>query len=234
MKKNISIILSCLILVILGVFIFNRYEKKQDMESKKEGNIKENIDVASIPEEFKNMNLIVSTSISDKVLPEDFSVLVSHSDSVVKGEVNKVEYETIDGNAWTKMDFKVSEDYKGNLKSGDLIIVYFMGGYIKLDEHIKFYDDAFRFESVAKNDISNTILKEIVDGETEFVKNGESLILCLVKGRDVFPKGAYERIDVAGMLKQDGNSYKQKYGEIEEKYSINTSELNNIKKLASK
>ncbi len=231
MKKYISIILSCLIIAVLGYFIFSNNKEQQALDQKKED---KNVNISNIPEEFKGKNIIVSTSISDKVLQEDFKVMVNHSDSVVKGTVNKLNYETIDGNAWTKMEFKVEEDYKGNLKPEDIIYVYYMGGYIKLKEHIEFYDDAFRFESVSQNDISNTVIKEIVDGETDFIKKGESLVLCLVKARSVFPKGSYERIDVSGMLKQDGNSYIQKYGEVEDKYSIKANELTNIKKIAAK
>ena len=203
MKKKI-IGISIIVVLIIGVITINLLPKgKQKVE-----NVLDNLD---------GKNIIVSTGISDKYYKEDFSNLVKVSDAVVKGKVKKVEYTIVDGNAWTKLTFNVNDIFKGDIKSGEDIDIYYKGGYISLEDHIKYHDDAFRFENLSKNEKMNTVIKETLDGEVEFVQNNEELILCLLKTRDYmpFPKDSYERLYASGMLKEQDGKYVQLYGEID-------------------
>lgn len=147
-----------------------------------------------------------------------------------------VNFEELDGNAWTKIIFHVEDIFKGDIKVNEDIEIHFMGGYMTLEEHIKTNDDAFRFESLSETEIKNTILKEVIDGEDEFVKKGEELILCLVKnpGYYPFPKDSYLRILASGMLKVQDSKYVQLYGEAKTKYSVAKNQISSIKKLEEK
>lgn len=218
----------CIIVIISGVLSLNLLTKERQLEEPKEK--------INIFENLEGKNIITSTAISDKLISEDFASLVNYSDAIVKGKVLSVNFEELDGNAWTKIKFHVDEIFKGDIKVNEDIEIHFIGGYITLENHIKINNDAFRFETLSADEIKNTILKEVIDGEDEFVKKGEELILCIVKTPDYlpFPKNSYERLFASGMLKERGNKYVQLYGEIEEKYSVDKDKLKDIKKLVGK
>lgn len=224
MKKSI-IGICFVVIVIIGIVTFNVLSIKGNLNTKDESG-------------FKNLNgknIIKTTSISDKLLEEDFPNLVKNSDSVIKGKVSSVGYKAIDGNAWTVISFKVDDVFKGSISKGETIDVYYIGGYIDLNDHIKYYNDAEKFSNLSEKEINNTVLQEIVDGE-EFIRENEELILCIVKTSDEspLPKGSYERLYSSGMLKLKDGKYTQVYGEVKEKYSIANDKLNNIKELVKK
>ncbi len=233
MKKNIIRIgiVSIIAGLLIGVLSLNLFTQEKQLEEPKE-----KLEEINTFENLDGKNIITSTGISDTFYQEDFATLIKHSDAVVKGKVLSVNFEELDGNAWTKIKFHVDDIFKGDIKINEDIEIHFMGGYMTLEEHIKTNDDAFRFETLSDTEIKNTILKEVIDGENEFVKKDEELILCLVKNPGYYPftKDSYLRILPSGMLKLEGNTYKQKYGEIEEKYSIKTNEISNIKKMVTK
>lgn len=231
MKKNkIIIIFIALVISAIGIITLNSIKK----ESKKD-NGKININEVS-NEELEKRVVHQSKLVQDKLLSDDFKFLAMKSDSLVKGKTLSINYEAIEGNAWTKLKFQVEEDFKGQIKSGEIIDVYLIGGYITLEDHISYFNDADKFNVTSDNEIKNKLIKETVGEETEFIKKGESLILCLMKVSEdtPLPKGAYEKLYSSGMLKLEGNTYKQKYGEVEEKYSINVNELSSIKKIITK
>lgn len=224
MKKSI-IGICFVVIVIIGIITFNVLSIKGNLNTKDESG-------------FKNLNgknIIKTTSISDKLLEEDFPNLVKNSDSVIKGKVSSVGYKAIDGNAWTVISFKVDDVFKGSISKGETIDVYYIGGYIDLNDHIKYYNDAEKFSNLSEKEINNTVLQEIVDGE-EFIRENEELILCIVKTSDEspLPKDSYERLYSSGMLKLKDGKYTQVYGEVKEKYSIANDKLNNIKELVKK
>lgn len=227
--KKIIIGIGIMGVLIIGGLSINLLPKGKQLEDSKEK-------VENKLDNFEGKNIIVSNGISDKYYKEDFSNLVNVSDAVVKGKVKKVEYTIVDGNAWTKLTFNVNDIFKGNIKSGEDIDIYYKGGYISLEDHIKYHDDAIRFENLSESEIKNTVIKETLDGEVEFVQNNEELILCLLKARDYmpFPKDSYERLYASGMLKEQNGKYVQLYGEIDTKYSVSKNNLNSIKKLEEK
>lgn len=185
-------------------------------------------------EKYEDKNVIDSFAISENLLTDDFKTLVNNSDAVVKGKVVSVDFIPLQGNAWRKIIFHVDDTIIGDVKPDTDIEVYMLGGYITLEDHIKYNDDAFRFKNV--KDVKNTVIKETVDDELEFIKEDETLILCIVEPTNVslFPKGTYQRTGASGMLKLKDGKYTQLYGEVEEKYSIDSNKVNDIKKLVSK
>lgn len=213
--KKILIITCLALLTLVGILIPKFLPKESNHEYKKE-----------------EKNIITVTSITEKVFKEEFTTLMKKSDAVVKGKVVSVNFETFAGNAWTKITLQIDDVFKGEVKKNQDIDIYYLGGYISLNDHINFYKDSERFSNLGENEKANTILKEIVDGE-EFVTKDEELILCIVKTSEAspLPKGSYERLYASGMLKEKDNQYVQVYGEFDQKFKIDKNKLNNLKKI---
>ena len=212
--KKILIITCLVLLTLVGILIPKFLPKESNHEDKEEKNI------------------ITVTSITEKVFKEEFTTLMKKSDAVVKGKVVSVNFETFAGNAWTKITLQIDDVFKGEVKKNQDIDIYYLGGYISLNDHINFYKDSERFSNLGENEKANTILKEIVDGE-EFIAKDEELILCIVKTSEAspLPKGSYERLYASGMLKEKDNQYVQVYGEFDPKFKIDKNKLNNLKKI---
>lgn len=213
--KKILIITCLVLLTLVGILIPKFLPKESNHEYKKE-----------------EKNIITVTSITEKVFKEEFTTLMKKSDAVVKGKVVSVNFETFAGNAWTKITLQIDDVFKGEAKKNQDIDIYYLGGYISLNDHINFYKDSERFSNLGENEKANTILKEIVDGE-EFIAKDEELILCIVKTSEAspLPKGSYERLYASGMLKEKDNQYVQVYGEFDPKFKIDKNKLNNLKKI---
>lgn len=213
--KKILIITCLVLLTLVGILIPKFLPKESNHEYKKE-----------------ERNIITVTSITEKVFKEEFTTLMKKSDAVVKGKVVSVNFETFAGNAWTKITLQIDDVFKGEVKKNQDIDIYYLGGYISLNDHINFYKDSERFSNLSAKEKANTVLKEIVDGE-EFVTKDEELILCIVKTTEdsPLPKGSYERLYASGMLKEKDNQYVQVYGEFDPKFKIDKNKLNNLKKI---
>lgn len=213
--KKILIITCLVLLTLVGILIPKFLPKENKQEYKKE-----------------EKNIITVTSITEKVFKEEFTTLMKKSDAVVKGKVVSVNFETFAGNAWTKITLQIDDVFKGEVKKNQDIDIYYLGGYISLNDHINFYKDSERFSNLSAKEKANTVLKEIVDGE-EFVTKDEELILCIVKTSEAspLPKGSYERLYASGMLKEKDNQYVQVYGEFDPKFKIDKNKLNNLKKI---
>ena len=213
--KKILIITCLALLTLAGILIPKFLPKENKQEYKKE-----------------EKNIITVTSITEKVFKEEFTTLMKKSDAVVKGKIVSVNFETFAGNAWTKITLQIDDVFKGEVKKNQDIDIYYLGGYISLNDHINFYKDSERFSNLGENEKANTILKEIVDGE-EFIAKDEELILCIVKTSEAspLPKGSYERLYASGMLKEKDNQYVQIYGEFDPKFKIDKNKLNNLKKI---
>ena len=158
----------------------------------------------SIPNSDSNVLEVVSKA--DEVYQNDLKKLISVSDDVIRGTIQNVSYTSYEGVAWTKSDVLITDTFKGNLKKGDVISVFTLGGYIPLSEHIKGHNDAFRFKDLSAKKIKTTFLKETIDGEKP-IKKSDDLILCVVKTPkdSPLPKDAYERVSYSGQLYAESN-----------------------------
>ncbi len=220
-----SLIPICLVVIFGGLIFTNFGNNKKDLRYEE-----------SFIEGKNIIKSTISDSTSDRAYNEEFSTIVNHSDAVIKGKVKSLKYVSIKGRAWTKVTLHIDDVLLGDLKQKEDIEVYFAGGYIPLDDHIEYFDDSFRFKKMSESEIKNTVLKEIRDGETEFVKENEELVLCIAKTPEhsPLPKNSYERLFASGMLKLKGNKYVQLYGEVKERYSVDKDKLDDIKKLTKK
>lgn len=170
-------------------------------------------------------------SSNDYDISSDLNVMEKNSDEVVEGTIKEVTYVVIDGDGWTKVDLDINTSIKGNLRAGDMVSVYQLGGYVPLADHIKFYDDAFRYSDLSDNEINNTVLKETVDGE-QLPKVGEKAIYFLEKfSNNSILDGQFGRTrGQSSELKYSENGkYIYYRDENETKREVS---LNNIKKLS--
>lgn len=153
----------------------------------------------SAPESDRKVLEVVSTA--DEYYKDDLNELISVSDNVIRVKVQNVTYTNFEGVAWTKSDVLITDTFKGNLKSGAVISVFTLGGYISLSDHIEGHNDAFRFNNLSSNEIKKTVLKETIDGE-KAIKKSDDLILCIIQTPEnsPLPNGAYERISYSGQL----------------------------------
>ena len=225
MKKKWLIIIIVIFLLVIGIGITVLWQNGKTKER------------TYSYQKYESKKVIESPSgLIEKLLFDDFPTLVNHSDAVVKGKVLSVDFINVKGFAWTKIKFHIDKTIIGDIKSDTDIEVYMMGGYISLEEHIKYNDDAKRFKYLSEDEIKNTVIKETIEDEKEFIKEDEKLILCIVESSDYspFPKGTYERLYSSGMLKLKDGKYTQLYGEVEEKYSIDANKVSDIEKLVSK
>lgn len=220
------------IFIISGVLSLNVVIKEKHLDGTKEK--QENVEMVEKFLEGKNIiTSSSSSSVADKIISEDFPTIVKYCDAVVKGKVLSIDYEVVGRSAWTKIIFRVNDVFKGDISINEDIEIHLIGGYISLEDHIKVNDDAYRYENLTEEEIKNTILKEYHDGESEFIKENEELILCIAKARGYspFPENSYERVFPAGMLKERDNKFVQLYGDVKDKYSVSKDNLNDIKKL---
>lgn len=229
MKKLVSI----LFLLVAFVVIFegcstvgNNREQKNSRDL-----------TVSIENEYKgpseNNKLMKVDSVTDSKYGPDLNVIFNDSDEIVRGIVKNISYTSFTGSAWTKANILVTESYKGKVKKGDIVTIFMFGGYIKLQEHIKFFEDKFRFKDLSDSDIDNIVLKEMDNG-MPFLSEGEELIFPLITPAPhmPLPKGCYERLSVGGILymNKDG-MFTQDYFEEGKKYTYKFSNDEFISKI---
>ena len=89
----------------------------------------------SVPDSDSNVIELASTP--DELYQNDLKKLISISDDVIRVTVQNVAYTSYEGVAWTKLDVLITDTLKGDLKVGDVISVFNLGGYIPLSEHIE-------------------------------------------------------------------------------------------------
>ncbi len=169
----------------------------------------------------KNNKLLKVDSVTDSIYGSDLNVIFNDSDEIIRGTVKNISYTSFTGSAWTKADIIVAESYKGELKKGDIVTIFMFGGYIKLQDHIKFFDDRFRFEDLTESEINNIVLKEMDNG-IPFLSEGEELIFPLITPAPhmPLPKGCFERMSAAGILNKDKDgNYIQDYYEEGKQYN---------------
>ena len=124
----------------------------------------------------------------------DIDTLSETAEEIVGGTIQAVTYDEIEGLAWMKADVLITDSLKGNLKQNDMISIYMPGGYISLEEYMKYHDDKMPY-NMTKQEMKKTVMKEVVEGEA-FPQKGEKNIFYLSKtsSDSPLPSDAYERI----------------------------------------
>lgn len=152
------------------------------------------VNPVAIDEENIKHSIETTTASCDYGISADLLTISENATEIIEGTIKNVTYEFIEGNPWIKADILVTGSLKGNLKESDIISVYMLGGYVSLEEHIKYYDDAVKF-NVSKKDIKHTMLKTVVENEA-FPVIGEESIFYLTETSTAspLPQGAFERV----------------------------------------
>ncbi len=103
-------------------------------------------DKTALPEFVYNPDSITASSvIAEKTYSTgqqgqvDALSMTLESSAVVRGKIGGIYYTFIDGLAWTQADIRVSESLRGQLTGGDLISVYFPGGYVSTADYAAYY-----------------------------------------------------------------------------------------------
>lgn len=144
-----------------------------------------------VPDNAKSQSI---PSILDYAISSDVSAISEASSVIVRGVVQEVTFTSYSGNAFTAVSFAVDECYKGNLQQGDLITILHRGGYIPLQDHIAQYNDAFRFEELSNEEIANTILHEVYEGESDPQIGDHNIYFLNATNSDSgLPTEAYQR-----------------------------------------
>ncbi len=240
MKKYFKflIILLLILIIVLLIILFINYRNRiydtRHITNYDYNNVDNNDDVNSYDSndyDLNGKNIINISGYMEKAFKDDFKELATHADYIVKGIVKSVDFTSFNGVAWTKVNLLLNDIYKGDLNNRVSISYYFYGGYVSMEEYLKYNDDYDKFGNPSDEEIKNTIIKQYSDNETEFVQKGDEIIVLLVKTREWSPleNDALERLFPSGMLVKEGNVFKQKYGEVESYYSINENNLNNFK-----
>ena len=109
---------------------------------------------------------------------KSFSGLNENSSVIVKGTIVDVSFVIERGMPHTVSTVKIDESLKGELKTGSLISVVQVGGYMTLQDEIDWFGGESRFSSVAKSEWANTLIEKKY-GNAEFPEKGQEFIYFL-------------------------------------------------------
>ncbi len=190
-------------ILFLLVFIFvqttactNHTEKTINNTSEKSNNLNNKTVGTGESYNIDGMEIMeVTSDCADRLYGPSLDNLIKYSSEVVRGITRTVSFATIEGMAWTKIDLEITESLSGVLTEGDLISIYMLGGYIPLSEHIKYFNDEFRFSDLTKEQINNTMIHSIIENEELPLLNEENVyFLMKTPEYSSLPDGAYERV----------------------------------------
>lgn len=146
--------------------------------------------------DIEGKNVLTVESVTDMAIDTNIETLSNYASEIITGTVVRIAYTTIQGNAWTMVDVKTDNVLKGAVNSEQVITIYFLGGYIPLTDKIEYYQDSFRYENMTKQEIENTVVHEVVDGEVLPPTVGKQYLFYLAptpKGSPL-PQNVFERI----------------------------------------
>ncbi len=141
MKK--AIICLCALLLAVGLFfvVFVPTEPGQQLiPGLASSNPK---DRTVLPEFSYNTETIEGGTILEMVsfhgkVPE-FEPVASEADACIQGRVENIYYTFSGGTAWTQADIYVLRSISGSLSRGDIVSVYFAGGYVSAEDYSAYY-----------------------------------------------------------------------------------------------
>ena len=164
-------------------------------------------------------------SVSDFAYDTSLQTLSEMATDIVIGTVQDTSYTDAEGHAWTATRLKLDQIIKGTAKTGDTIEIYALGGYIPLEKQIAHFQDGFRYEDMTEEEIKNTVIHEIVNGEDTPPAVGKQYLFYLVHTPDYspLPKNVYERFGGAAAqfaLTEGGSFRREAEDNTEETYSL--------------
>lgn len=198
MKRNVILRVSSLgimaCLLIAGCTVASEQKKFAATAS---ANFSEQI--SSEPNHYTEKNINAgqvvekSNSISDTAINPTIDEINQRSTTIIQGDIQSVSYVFIDGIAWTQVSVCVIDNLRGDLNVGDIVNVYYLGGYASTKDYINTYGTAHFSEQLDVS--SNQFIEFVIDNEAH-PQIGEDNLYFLVQTpkNSPLPQNAYERI----------------------------------------
>ena len=208
MKKGLYFVICMFVLLVLTGCGEQTAEKSETITEKMNQDKVVQLDKVDISHLTDHNVIRVESQPSFAYSGQTVDDVYSHSDLIVQGKVSDTYFTTIDGMAYTVMEFEVEDVLKGNAEKNSTITTLTLGGYTTLREHIEANDDAFRFADISEDKWDTTYLESytLKDG---YPKKGEKYVLALVDD-STFVKGVYSTLNIyEGMFKYDNGQYRR-------------------------
>lgn len=194
MKKTISYILAILLLSVAAVTLFAIFDNSKSIyQSNVKGSaaITFTHDKTVLPDFIYNNSIIFDSSVYTINAADSEYAAEEDADCVMLGTVIETFYTFVDGTAWTQANVRVDEVTRGKLSEGEIISVYFPGGYASMDDYVAAHGTG-QYSSTGAQ-----YLEFIMNGEPH-PQPGDNAMFCLDKlpNGSPLPDGAYMRLNV--------------------------------------
>ena len=135
------------LLLVTGFFLLrhNRQQRRAEAISAGKQAVIVSHDKTVLPDFVYNSDSIAEDSIrgekQQRPIPEssaDIEEMAQQAELIVRGSVSFLSYTFMDGLAYTMADVTVTEVLKGSLQQGDIISVYYPGGYASVNDYSEF------------------------------------------------------------------------------------------------
>lgn len=148
----------------------------------------------------------LSYSMSNRLAPcETLEELGAESTAVIQAKIVGVDYFRMTTMPYTKIDLQIITSLKGELKEGDKISAYKLGGYIQLKHSDP--DIQQRYPEVTDEEMENKVFDRRIDGDPHPTVGQEGVFFLKPKVGDM-PEGLYlitDGYDGQFMKRTDGN-----------------------------
>lgn len=183
MKKIYLVLISCVLaLNIMGCSLSNKQSSNADISIKQQAGKKdltkklESVNLSQLDEESI---INVSSEFSFAYSCQSLDDIYDKSVYIVKGTVMNTYYTVIDGFSYTVVDLDVTDTIKGSIKDNTIITVLLSGGYMTLEQHISYYDDAERFAAISKEKMKSTYIETRLT-DADFPKVKDEYVMALI------------------------------------------------------
>ena len=190
MKKTIKYILAVLLFSVAAVLLFavldNRPSRYYGRDGENAAELSFTQSRTVLPDFIYNSSAIRSAAIYSVKSVDDRYQDPADADAELLCTVIDVYYTFISGAAWTQADVRVDEVIRGRLSEGDMISVYFPGGYASMEDYTAVHGEGMYSASGAD------FLEFTVNGRPH-PKSGDNGVVYIDRLPDSspLPEGAY-------------------------------------------
>ncbi len=193
MKKTIIYILSILLLSVAVVTLFAVFDNSDVYypATANSATVTFTQDKTVLPDFIYNSSTIADSSIYTMYSEDSNFSQADDADCVVLGTVIETFYTFAGGSAWTQANVRVAEVTRGRLSEGEIISVYFPGGYASMDDYVTAH-------GAGKYSSSGAQYLEFIINSEPHPQPGDNAMFCLDKLTNIspLPDGAYMRLNV--------------------------------------
>lgn len=181
----------------------------------------------STPKEFQDKKIIEDYPLYEYETEMNLEGVSKYTDNIITAKVNGFSYTSLGTsengkNAWTIINVTVTKNLKGEIKSGENIDIYTLGGYISMRDKLgdilyakgEKYGDG---NKLSEEELDNTVYHQVVrNGELPIV--GEEYAFYLAKGNSLMSENSYMLVGEENgiLLKVDNKFLYRLIGENDE------------------